>query len=168
MQEHSEANQRWNAQLEEFQQSNSHRELPGIDGEPTEFEWNICPGLSSLEIFQKIQKDLQDQNISPEKFEDRIIFMSIFNDIDWTKRGNSERCISNSQQVKNYLVRFSRGHWTFLGPGDGKKNIKEPSATHLKENRSPSIGAISSWCEDPESKKSRLRKGSWQKKLSSC
>ena len=43
MQEHSEANQRWNHPLEEFPQSNSYREFFGIDEEPIEFEWNIFP-----------------------------------------------------------------------------------------------------------------------------
>ena len=82
-------------------------------------------GLTSLEILQKTQKDLQDQNIQPEKFEDRIVFMSMFDDINWAKRGNSESCTSNSEQVKNYAKRFSRGHRSFLGPGD-----EEWYATH--------------------------------------
>ena len=43
--------------------------------------------------------------------------MSMFNDTDWTKRGNSERCISNSEQVKNYAKKFTQGHRTFLGLG---------------------------------------------------
>ena len=43
---------------EEFLKSNSYRELLGIDGEPIEFEWNIFPRLTSLEILQKILKDL--------------------------------------------------------------------------------------------------------------
>ena len=106
MSEHSEANQKWKNPVEEFRQSNSYRELLGIDGEPIEFDWNIFQGLISLEILQKIQQDLKDQNIEPKKFEDRIIFMSMFNDIDWTQRGSSERCISNSEQVK----RITRGH----------------------------------------------------------
>ena len=72
---------------------NSYRELLGIDGEPIEFEWNLFPGLTSLEILQKCLKDLQDRNTELGNFEQRIIFMSTFNDIDWTKRGNSERCI---------------------------------------------------------------------------
>ena len=50
MQEHSEAI------------SNSYRELFGIDGERIEFEANIIPGPTSLEILQKIQKHLQHQN----------------------------------------------------------------------------------------------------------
>ena len=121
MSDHSEANRRWENQLEEFRHSNSCRELLETDGEPVEFEWKIFPGLTYLEILQKIQKDLQDRNIEPEKFEDRIIFMSIFKDIEWTKKGHSEKCISTSEQVKNYAKRFSRGHWTSLGLGDGKK-----------------------------------------------
>ena len=39
-----------------------------------------------MEITQKIQKDLQNQHIEREDFEDRIIFMSMFKDIDWTKK----------------------------------------------------------------------------------
>ena len=105
----------------------------GIDGEPIEFEWNIFPGRTSLEILRKIQKDLQEQNIEPENFEDRIIFMSMFNDIDWTRRGNSEQCISNPEQGKNYAKKFTQGHWTFLGLVSEKKWYGESNHL-LKEN----------------------------------
>ena len=90
MSDHLEANRRWESQME-FQQSDSYRELFGVDGKPTEFEWNIFPRLMLLEILQSIQKDLQVQNIEPEIFGDRVIFMSMFNDTEWT--GNSEQCI---------------------------------------------------------------------------
>ena len=53
-------------QVGEFRQSFSYRELLGIDGEPTEFEWIIFPGLTSLEILQKVQTDLQDQTLNLE------------------------------------------------------------------------------------------------------
>ena len=98
--------------------SSGRKQTRAINPNPT----NVFPGLTSLEILQKTQKDLQDRNVEPEKFEDRIIFMSMFKDIEWTRRGNAETCISNSEQVKNYAKRFSRGHWTFLlGPGDEKQ-----------------------------------------------
>ena len=61
-----------------------------MDGEPLEFEWNILPGLTSLQILHQIQNDLQERNIELEKFGDRIIFMSMFNDIEWTAKGNEE------------------------------------------------------------------------------
>ena len=70
---------------------------------------------------QKIQNDLRERNIEPETFTDRIIFMSMCNDNDWTRKGNDGICISNFEKVKAYAKRFSQGHWTFLGLGDEKK-----------------------------------------------
>ena len=49
---------RWEGQVEEFKMYPSYKELSGIDGEAIEFEWNIFPGLSSLQILQEIQQDL--------------------------------------------------------------------------------------------------------------
>ena len=43
----------------------------------------------------------------------RIIFMSMFNDIDWTREGNDEHW-------KMYAKRFSEGHWKFFGLGEEK------------------------------------------------
>ena len=71
---------RCEGQVEEFKMSPSYKELLGIDGEPIEFDWNIFPGFSSMQILQKIQDDLRERNTKPEKFTDRIIFMSMFND----------------------------------------------------------------------------------------
>ena len=50
---HSEANEMWKSQILDFERYNSYRELCGIDGEPSEVEWNIIPGLTPLEIFQR-------------------------------------------------------------------------------------------------------------------
>ena len=101
--------------------SGQNQELLGIDGEPIEFEWNIFPGLTSIQTLQKIQNELQERNIEPVKLEDRIIFMSMFNDIEWPRKGNEEKCVSNSEKVKTYAKRFSQGHWTFLDPKNEKK-----------------------------------------------
>ena len=54
MQEHSEANEKWKDQLQYFQQSNGYKESFGIDAEPIEFEWNIFPGFTTLQILQEI------------------------------------------------------------------------------------------------------------------
>ena len=70
---------------------------------------------------KNIQQDLQEENIEPASFEDRIIFMPMFNDIDRTRRENSEECFSNSEQVKDYAKKFTQEHWTFLGRGNEKK-----------------------------------------------
>ena len=42
-----------------FKTSASYGELLGMDGEAIEFEWNIFPGLMSLQMLQVIQNYLQ-------------------------------------------------------------------------------------------------------------
>ena len=79
---------RWEGEVEEFKMTASYKELLVIDGETIELEWNLLPGFSSLQLLQKIQNYLRERNIEPEKFTDRIVFMSMFNDIDWTRKGN--------------------------------------------------------------------------------
>ena len=56
----------------------SYKEWFGIDGEAIDFEWNILPGFSSLQILQEIQRVLERKIVEPEDFTDRII--SMFND----------------------------------------------------------------------------------------
>ena len=64
---------------------------------------------------------MAENRIQLEQFKDRIIFMSVDNDIDWTKDGNEQMCILNSSEVKAYAKRFPEGHGPFLGPGTEEK-----------------------------------------------
>ena len=45
--------------------------------------------------------------------------MSMFNDTEWDT--NDESCVSNAEKVQIYAMRFSQGHWTFLGPESEEK-----------------------------------------------
>ena len=83
-----EAIEQCKGQVATFQVDNSFSELLGLDGEPIEFEWRIYPGFTALQILHKIQNDLEGAHIEPEEFSDRIIFMSMFNDIDLNKKGH--------------------------------------------------------------------------------
>ena len=47
--------------------------------------------------------------------------MSMYNDIAWREKGNTERCEYNSQTVAEYARKFPRGLWSFLGHGSEKK-----------------------------------------------
>ena len=87
------ATERWKGQVEDLKKYSSYQDAVGLDGEPTEFEWKNSLGFSSLSLLREIQNDL-----SPEDFKDRIIFMSMFNDIVWKK--NDDNCISNAEEVK--------------------------------------------------------------------
>ena len=74
----------------ELQGSNpgkSYRDYDAINGELTEFEWNIFPGFTTLQLCDKINDLLSDLGQTPETFTGRILFMSMFNDISCdTKR----------------------------------------------------------------------------------
>ena len=98
-----------------------YKELLGIDGETIELKWNIVAGYSSLQIPQEIQNVLRQRNIEPERITDRIIFMSMFNDIDWTRKSFRWILYFEFRKVKDYAKRFFQGHWTSLGPGEEKK-----------------------------------------------
>ena len=89
----------------------------GIEKEAIEFEWTYFP-----KIFV-ICYSSRDPNIKPEEFKDRIIFMSMFNDIDWSKRKNDEDCISNAEKVKECAMKFKQGHWTFRGPRKSGREV---------------------------------------------
>ena len=45
-----------------------------------EFEWNIFPGFTALQLVQEVQR-LMNKMRDPEQFQGRFIFMSMFNDI---------------------------------------------------------------------------------------
>ena len=115
----------WNRQIQCYSESNHFKEMNRIDGMPTEFEWKIFPGITTLGLLWQIQKLMEDSNCELEHFKSRIIFMSMFNDIVWDAKGNKEQCEYNTQAVAEYARKFPRGHWFLLGPGQ-KKNGTEP------------------------------------------
>ena len=62
-----------------------------IDGIPTEFKWKIFPRITTLDLLEKIQRLMTDLQCEPEDFTDKIIFMSMYNDIEWRAIRNKER-----------------------------------------------------------------------------
>ena len=97
----------------------SYQDAVGLDGEPIEFEWKILPRFTTLTILKEIQLDLERKNTEPDNFKDRLIFMSVFNDI--VLSGKRRMRIASRTQRKSRITLFQLGHWTFLGPGPEKK-----------------------------------------------
>ena len=80
-----------------------------------EFEWKIFQGFTTLGILEEILKFMTELHCEPEQFNDKIIFMSMYNDIVWGKRGNTEKCETNSVTVANCARRFPLGTLVILG-----------------------------------------------------
>ena len=70
----------WERQVDCFKDSPQYRTLDTIDGEPMEFEWNIFPGFTTLQLVQEVPKFMNKMS-EPEQFQGRTIFMSMFSDI---------------------------------------------------------------------------------------
>ena len=129
MNENPQSNIAWEDRLTWFKSSPQYRTLDKINGEPIEFEWNIFPGFTTLQLCHKVQELLSRLSVTPENFTGRIIFMSMFNDISWGSKDNKKECESNAQLVSLFARRFGAGQWSFLGPGSEKKwdSISEDS-----------------------------------------
>ena len=78
----------WEDKLTWFKSSSQYRALNAIDGEPMEFEWNIFPGFTTLQLCNKVQEFLSEINVEPEDSTGRIIFMSMFNEINEQRNAN--------------------------------------------------------------------------------
>ena len=119
--QHPESNEAWKNRIEGVTTDKSYRDYDGINGEPTEFEWNIFPGFTSLQLCGKVTDLLSRLGEAPETFTGRILLISMFNDISCDRKGNKEECLANARVVKVLAKKFCVGQWSFIGPGSEKK-----------------------------------------------
>ena len=137
--QHPESNEAWKNRIAGVMSEKSYRDYDGINGEPTEFEWNIFPGFTTLQLCGKVNDLLSDLGETPETFTGRILFMSIFNDISCDRKGNKEECLANARVVKVLAKKFGIGQWSFIGPGSekkwysGKKNSPQGAWDHIAD-----------------------------------
>ena len=69
-----ESNEAWKKRIQGIMSEKSYRDYDGINGEPTEFEWNIFPGFTTLQLCGKVNDLLSDLGETPETFTGRILF----------------------------------------------------------------------------------------------
>ena len=119
--QHPESNEAWKKRIEWITTDKSCRDYDGINGEPTEFEWNIFPGFTTLQLCGKVTDLLSRLGETPETFTGRILFMSMFNDISCDGKGIKEECLANARLVSVLAKKFGIGQWSFIGPGSEKK-----------------------------------------------
>ena len=119
--QHSESNEAWKNRVAGIRSVKSYRDYDAITGDSTEFEWNIFPGFTTLQLCDKISDLLSSMGQTPESFTGRILFMSMFNDIFCDRYDNKDECLRNANIVKTFAKRFGIGQWSFIGPGSEKK-----------------------------------------------
>ena len=119
--QHPECNQAWKDRVAGARAERDYSDFDDIRGEPAEFEWNIFPGFTTLQLCDKINDLLSSLGQTPEKFTGRILFMSMFNDISCEGKDNRQQCLRDADYVKTFAKRFGIGQWSFIGPGSEKK-----------------------------------------------
>ena len=98
------------------------RELQGLDGDSIDFEWKIVPRSQSIGCSpEKIKQTYKESTSHLKKFSDRIIFMSMFKDIELERKVNEDSCALTSRKIKENASNFNDAHWAFLGPGEESK-----------------------------------------------
>ena len=115
--ENPKSNIAWEDRLTWFKSSSEYRTLDRIYGEPMEFEWNIFPGFTTLQLCHKVQELLSRLSVTPVNFTGRIIFMSTFNDISWNQRTtkkNASQMLNSSLIMERDLEQYN-GHSSDLG-----------------------------------------------------
>ena len=90
--QHPKSNEAWKDRIGWITADESSRDYDGINGEPTEFEWNIFPGFTTLQLCGKVTDLLSRLGETPETFTGRILFMSMFNDISCDKKDMKKMC----------------------------------------------------------------------------
>ena len=136
IQQNPEFNEAWGQRLGWIKSSQSYRNFDRIDGEPTKFEWNIFPGIDTLQLCGKVKSLLSRLGETPQNFTGRILFMSMFNDISCGTKDNEKECLTNARLVSLYARKFDKGQWSFIGPGSEKKwySMKEDSPQGIWDN----------------------------------
>ena len=71
-----------------------------------------CIPWRSPDCHQGAYSDVSER---AEFLECRIIILSMFNDIERTKKGKTESCLHSAKEVAAFAAHFKPGHWCFLG-----------------------------------------------------
>ena len=123
--QHPESNKVWKERTGWIITDKSYRDYDGINGEPTEFEWNKFPGFTTLQLCGKVTDLLSRLGETPETFTRRILFMSTFNNIFCDRYDNKdeEECVANAKVVSILARKFGIGQWSFIGPGTERSGI---------------------------------------------
>ena len=66
--QHPDSNEVWKNRIAGVQSGRSYRDYDGLNGEPTEFEWNIFPGCTTLQLCGKINDLLSDLGQNTRNF----------------------------------------------------------------------------------------------------
>ena len=92
-QPHPRSGELWEqGRLAYFVSFKEYRELFDIARDPFVFEWRIGPTHTTGQLFGDVQKMVDENEVHPFHFKGRIIFTSMYSDLDWTHSRAEDIC----------------------------------------------------------------------------
>ena len=102
----------WSTKLQDVWNERGFVEKLNLAAREVRFMWHVLLGACTLHIKKHVQKYLNGRK--PEYLGERIVSMCMFNGICWTKKGNTETCWHNAEEVAAFATKFEQRHWCFL------------------------------------------------------
>ena len=120
IQQHPESYKAWEQRLGWIISSQSYWNFDRIDGEPTEFEWNIFQRFDTLQLCDKVTAPLSDMGDTRKIHRNNSIYVDVQRHFLWNKRQWTRMFGKRSTRIfvcKNNWKKL----WSFIGPGSEKK-----------------------------------------------
>ena len=87
-----------------------------VTGRPLQFRRNIFSGHATIQIKREIRTFLG--STEPCDLRGRLMFRSMFNDIEWWTKDYERTFLENATEVTEYAKQLKLGHWCFCGFGE--------------------------------------------------
>ena len=120
----------WATKLEDVWNEHGFDEQFNLAAREVQFIWQVLPGAHTIEIKKQFQTYFNGQVL--ESFDERIIFMSMFSDMEWTKNGNAETCLHSAKEVAAFATQSIQARTLVLRASENTwwtANSKEPQGT---------------------------------------
>ena len=114
--QHPDSNEAWKNRVAGVRAERSYRDYDAINGEPTEFGWNIFPRFTTLHLCGKINDLLSDLGRTPETFTGKILFLTMSNDISCDRKKATKMNAWQMPESPKYLREDLVLDWSFIGP----------------------------------------------------
>ena len=106
---------------------------------PIQFHWHMLSGhTAALIIMRENQTFLGSTR--PCDFKCRILFVSMFNDVECRIKDHQQTCLANATEFTEYAKQFELGHSCFCGPRQTERSM----GSHCQKKRADICRSVTS------------------------
>ena len=99
-----------------------YSDFDDVKGESAEFEWNIFPGFTTLQLCDKINNPAEFIRTNTRNFHRKnSIYVYVQRHPPVKEKTTDNNVYGDADFVKTFAKRFGIGQWSFIGPSSEKK-----------------------------------------------